>query len=342
MAAAASAWTQRVGGYRALPMLIRQLGVDPSIALATADLAGDALDDAEARIPYTAFGRLLRVAAERTGCGHLSLLAGRMLQLSDLGTLGAVVRSRGTVRDALGALIAHQHLDSEGALAFVIECGTTTELGYAIYHPHACGTDQIYDCALTAMLNYLRELCGEGFVPSEVLVPHARRPDVRPYRALLRCNPRFNAEVCAIRFPSRWMDRSIVRTGAPGDPDAATTPADEQPADLLQQVFRVMCRLLLEGRTSGDDVARALGMNRRTLNRRLKARGLTFQCVLDEMRFGLARHLLSTSEIGLDDVAAKLGYAGTSPFTRTFNRWAGTAPGRWRQISRGAAAGFAD
>jgi AraC-like DNA-binding protein len=264
-----------------------------------------------------------------------------MLQLSDLGPLGVIVRNCGTVREALAALVAHQHLDSEGALAVLVESGATTELGYAIYHPHACGTDHIYDCALAAMLNYLRELCGDGFAPSEILVPHARRPDVRPYRALFRCNPRFNAEVCAIRFPSRWMDRSIVGSGTP-DPDAAAMAADPQPTELLQQVFRAMCRLLFEGRASGDDVARALGMNRRTLNRRLKARGVTFQCVLDEMRFGVARHLLSTSEIGLDDVAAKLGYAGTSPFTRTFNRWAGTAPGRWRQISRGAAAGFAD
>ena len=322
-------WSQRVGGYAALPSLMRQLGVDVAAALDAAGLARDALDVAEARIPYAALGRLLLAAADRSGCAHVGLLAGRMLQLSDLGRVGAIVRSCGTVGEALRSLVAHQHRDSEGAIAFLVEGGATTELGYAIYHPHVCGTEHVYDAALAAMINYLRELCGASWAPSEVLVPHARRGDVPSYRVLLRSNPRFNAEVCAIRFPSRWMGRAIELDDALA-PFAALEP--HATPDVLQQVFRALRRLLLEGRTSGDDVAAVLGMNRRTLNRRLEARGTTFQVVLDEMRFGLARQLLSTSDIALDDVAANLGYSGMSPFSRTFHRWSGTAPGRWRRM----------
>ena len=33
------------------------------------------------------------------------------------------------------------------------------------------------------------------------------------------------------------------------------------------------------------------------------------------------------------DVAATLGYAGVSPFMRTFRRWAGTTPGQWRRAA---------
>jgi len=344
IAAAAREWTQRVGGYAALPMLIREFDVDPVATLAAAELAADALATPEAAIAYTAFGRLLHVAAERTGCGHLGLLAGRMLRLSDLGRLGEAIRARSTVRDALQTLTACQHADSEGALMFLIDGGATIELGYAIYHPYVSGTDQIHDAALAAMNKYLAELCGERWVPTEVLIPHARRADDRPYRSLFRTHPRFNAEVCAIRFPSRWMDRPIAGAAAAPRVVATRSPGGEEMPDLLQQVFRALRRLLVEGSASGDEVARAINMNRRTLNRRLEARGTTFQCVLDEMRFGLARQLLSTSEIALDDVAANLGYSGTSPFMRTFNRWAGTTPGRWRriQVVGGAAPVLAD
>jgi len=330
LAALTQAWTQRVGGHVALPLLLRELGVDPAAILAEAGLAGDALCDAEARVPYVEFGRLLYVAAERTGCAHLGLLAGRMLKLSDLGRLGAAVQEGPTVRDALRTFVADQYRDSEGGLAFLADSGATTELGYAIYHPYARGTDQVYDCALAAMANYLRELCGAAWMPSEVLVSHARRANDRPYRALLRIVPRFNAEACVIRFPSRWMERPVACV-APARAAGATSLEDARSPDLIQQVFRALRRLLLEGRTSGDAVAKAVGLNRRTLNRRLQARGLTFQCVLDEMRFGLARQLLSTSDIALDDLAANLGYSGTSPFARTFSRWSGTAPGRWRR-----------
>jgi AraC-like DNA-binding protein len=337
---AAEGWSQRVGGYSALPSLIRLFDVDPAVVLHVAGLASDALDDAEARIPYAGLGRLLLAAANRSGCAHLGVLAGRMLRLSDLGPLGDVVRNCATVGEALHAFVAHQHRDSEGALTFLVDVGATIELGYAIYHPYVCGTDHLYDAALAAMINYLRELCGNGWMPTEVLVPHARPVDVPPYRVLLRANPRFNANVCAIRFSAKCMTLPIALVEAPAHP--ATFEAEPM-RDVLQEAFRALRRLLLEGRISGDGVASALGMHRRTLNRRLKARGTTFQCILDEVRFGLARELLSASDLGLDDVAANLGYSGISPFSRTFQRWAGTAPGRWRRVQlAGATAGPAD
>ena len=343
----ADAWMLRVGGHWSLPVLFRELGADPVAILAAARLDAHALDHPEARIPYTRFGRLLAVAAERTGCDHVGLLAGRMLELSDLGPLGARVRDAGTVREALRTYVTGQGRDSEGGLAFLVEGESVTEFGYAIYHPYVGATDQIYDSALAAMTHYLRELCGQAWMPSEVLVPHARRADDRPYRALLKTSPRFDAEIAAIRFPTRWMDRPVVRDAAavaPALSGASLDPADAPETDLVQQVFRALRRQLLDGGTAGDEVAKALGMNRRTLNRRLKARGLTYQRILDEMRFGLARQLLSTSNIGLYDLAANLGYAGTSPFARTFSRWAGTAPGRWRRFhfAQAASAVLAD
>ena len=75
-------------------------------------------------------------------------------------------------------------------------------------------------------------------------------------------------------------------------------------------------------------------MHRRTLNRRLKAEGTTFQRVLDEVRFDIARDLLSNSNVHLDDIAATLGYAAVTPFMRTFRRWSGTTPGQWRRSVR--------
>ncbi len=91
---------------------------------------------------------------------------------------------------------------------------------------------------------------------------------------------------------------------------------------------------MLENRHSGDDLAQMLSIHRRTLNRRLKAEGTTFQRVLDEVRFDIARDLLSNSNVHLDDIAATLGYAAVTPFMRTFRRWSGTTPGQWRRSVR--------
>jgi AraC-like DNA-binding protein len=89
--------------------------------------------------------------------------------------------------------------------------------------------------------------------------------------------------------------------------------------------------LMLSGHVSGEDTATMLSMHRRTLNRRLKARGTTFQAELDRVRFEVARQLLEGTRLPLDDVAASLAYASVSPFMRSFRRWTGTTPGHWRR-----------
>ena len=130
------------------------------------------------------------------------------------------------------------------------------------------------------------------------------------------------------------MDRPIANIEPRQVRDAEVTAETTRLEDPVQEVSRALRVLLLEGKTSGDEVAQALAIHRRTLNRRLKDHGTTFQRVLDEVRFSVARQFLATSDICLDDVAASLGYAAVNSFIRTFHRWAGTAPGRWRRDAR--------
>ena len=100
--------------------------------------------------------------------------------------------------------------------------------------------------------------------------------------------------------------------------------------ELVSQLRRALRTLLLSGRSSADAVAQILSMHRRTLNRRLNAHGTTFQKVLDEVRFEAACQLLDATQVPLTEVAASLGYAESSAFSRAFQRWSGQAPSRRR------------
>ena len=79
--------------------------------------------------------------------------------------------------------------------------------------------------------------------------------------------------------------------------------------DILSRLRRALRTLLLVGRSSGDEVAQMLSMNRRTLNRQLMAHGTSFQEVLDEVRLEAACQLLDVTRIPLGEIAASLGYA---------------------------------
>jgi len=100
--------------------------------------------------------------------------------------------------------------------------------------------------------------------------------------------------------------------------------------DLIARLHRALRLLLLYGNSSGDHVAQRLTMHRRTLNRRLKAQGTTFQEVLDGVRWEISRQLLANTGVPLEEVAAAAGYGDTGTFVRAFRRWSGTTPAKWR------------
>jgi AraC-like DNA-binding protein len=323
-----------VGAFMHIPALIRQFGIDPAPILARARLGPGALDVPSSRIPYESLARLLSEAAARTGCPHFGLLTGRAGRLSEIGVLGELWRHAPTVGQALRELVVHQHLNSEGALSFLLERGPVVDLGFAIYAPFAESTFHIYDVVLAFAVNAMREICGEGWAPSGVFLPHSMPVDVTPYRQHFRAPLYFNAESCTLRFPASLMARA-VEGADPGRLRLAQAQAKAGgKAVLTEAVYRALRTLLLHGKDSGADVAQALAMHRRTLNRRLSAAGTTFQEVLDRVRFAVAKELLENSDIAVNDIAAALCYADLATFMRAFRRWTGTTPGAWRQSAR--------
>ena len=69
----------------------------------------------------------------------------------------------------------------------------------------------------------------------------------------------------------------------------------------------------------------------RTLQRRLDARELTWQQLLDRTREQLAHQYLADRSLTLGDIALLLGFSEQSAFNRAFRRWTGQTPARIRR-----------
>ena len=83
--------------------------------------------------------------------------------------------------------------------------------------------------------------------------------------------------------------------------------------------------------SSANEIARHLGLHKRTLNRHLKAVGAGgFRTIADEVRFEVARHLVTDTDIPLVQVSAALDFSEPAAFTRAFQRWSGVSPSRLR------------
>jgi AraC-like DNA-binding protein len=110
-------------------------------------------------------------------------------------------------------------------------------------------------------------------------------------------------------------------------------------SDFVAEVQRAIVAAPPEAR-SAEDVARALHVSVRTLQRHLVAAGTTFRDVSESVRGELAAGYLGDPRVSIVEVAFLLGFSDQSAFNRAFRRWTGVSPGRWRrgQLRRAAGA----
>lgn len=84
-------------------------------------------------------------------------------------------------------------------------------------------------------------------------------------------------------------------------------------------------------------VAQQFNLSSRTLRRQLRAAGVSFQSLLDESRYREARRYLESTDLTVEAIARRLGYADARSFRTAFRRWSGQTPADYRK--RGNRAG---
>ena len=104
----------------------------------------------------------------------------------------------------------------------------------------------------------------------------------------------------------------------------------EAGAPMAERVRGTLLELLPAGNASIGDVAFEMALSERTLQRRLKAEGTTFQAELNRTRESLARYYLSRASITVPEIAFLLGYEEKSSFYRAFREWTGQTPEQMR------------
>jgi AraC-like DNA-binding protein len=118
---------------------------------------------------------------------------------------------------------------------------------------------------------------------------------------------------------------------------------EELKQENVDENFIERVRIAIQQRLTGrrptiEDIADALHISSRTLQRRLQDQGSSFQRVLEEARHQLARHYLNNSVLELNEAAYLLGYEDGNSFVRAFRNWEGVPPSRWREQQRARAA----
>lgn len=175
--------------------------------------------------------------------------------------------------------------------------------------------------------NMVQEFLRRPTPEIEFAFPWAPPGHARELESELGCRVKYGARAFEFRAPEAWS-----RLKSPyADHDLHAAACDRLARALLvAQDNSARGRLLraFDGPSGfslgAEGLARALGMSRRTLARRLADEGASFRSVREEALKAAAQHLISIGA-SREDVAERLGFSDPTSFSRACRRWFGTS-----------------
>jgi AraC-like DNA-binding protein len=198
------------------------------------------------------------------------------------------------------------------------------------------------ECCFAWVLSIARHGTGMRLSPLRVefVQPRAQVKTLERYFA---CPVVCGAARNAIVFPAADAQRPFVTRNAELLGMLAPQFEEELRQENGDENFIERVRVAIQQKLAGrrpniEDIADALHISSRTLQRRLQDEGASFQRVLEEARHQLARRYLNNSVLELNEAAYLLGYEDSSSFVRAFRTWEGIPPARWREEQRAKAA----
>jgi AraC-like DNA-binding protein len=191
------------------------------------------------------------------------------------------------------------------------------------------------DRDLTAAANGGNMALPQPMAPTTITLMHGNENLRGDYEACFGCPVVFNAPHSELRIETAVLDAPMPLR------DLETSTLCQQQCQVLlarmskSSDFVDRVRQLIVARPGYfpdiDLVADRLHMTSRTLRRRLASENSSFQQVLAEVRYQLAREYLGTSNLPLAEIAVLLGYSSPGNFTNAFKRWHGSSPRAYRK-----------
>jgi AraC-like DNA-binding protein len=331
-------------------------GADRQMLIERSNICPDDLEDQDNRIPLANYVALLKAGIELCNEPALSLLFGEAVRLQDISLVGLIGVAFDNVESVRRQVNRYAPLtldpdngESADAIELVRENGDVW-LKF---------TTDIYTAnPLLIESGFARNVCGAralaasipGFAnlkfPKAIRFTHTEPSYRAEYDRIFGVPLFFGSHMNALLVDEAILNMKLPRTN-PYLSEIMSARAEELLKSLESskttrgRVENLLIPILHSGEASIDTIAVKLGLSRQTLFRKLKAEGITFEKVLDELRHKLALHYLGEKKISVNETAYLVGFSEPAAFSRAFKRWTGSSPRTYvsRDESSGKGAG---
>ena len=305
--------------------LLKNGGASIEPILRRLNLSSEVGVDLSMMIPRAAVYSFTAEVARQTGVVEFGALAGRELNLNELGPIGQGVLSAVTLHAA--GMAAGK---AASQTAHTGQCWIELKSGHAWFCYRAATQVKSEGCQaelykLMMLIQFIRLAAHADWCPKRIRVYASPPESVRQVDELSNAEIVLDKDTTAVAFPPSWMGRRIANTTHERGRNASHTKTIQ---NLLHSV------LPYSGSPDLATAAEMLSMGPRTLQRALSAEGSQYRGLVEHANYHHAAKLLTQHpEMPLKEVAFRLGYSGVNNFYRAFKRVAGVAPGEFRKVN---------
>jgi AraC-like DNA-binding protein len=284
---------------------------------------------------------LLELTANELQCPDFGLRLAEAHGDRHLGPLGVVGANSATVGSAMNEILRNLDFHCPAVMVQLDRkiCPGKCTFTWDFSVPGKFERAQIDESAVGNIYQELKLLAQGNCVPEMVLFRHSASKSVASYRRYFHSPVFFDQEVNGVVVRPELLSRKLIRTNRQLQKlalDYIRKALVSEGPEVGTQVRHLIIQFLPS--TFGiAHVADRLGIHQRTLQRRLRQKGLTFETMVDSVREARASELLRQSTLSMAQIAAKLGYTEQASFNRACMRWFGCAPSNVRHHSHHAA-----
>lgn len=316
----------------------RAVGVSAQAQLRKAGLPPRCLQEPDSFIPYAAFVKLLEETASSGHCSDFGLRLAQHQRAYLEGPLTALMRYAPNLNDALALGAQYGYVFSpvmRASLVPVVDQPALVDVTMNISGGTSEPCPQTAEFVLLGILHVLHWLTEGQAQPVLLLLPHAAVNSPQVYSKYFACDCRFGATFAVVRM--RLSDLSmelparnpLMLQMAQGYIEHRYGTAKQL---LMEKVQILLRQRLAMGRVSQADVAEALAMHPKTLQRRLLREGARFDTLVDDVRRERFVELLAQpTRPSLAQIALMVGYSEQSVLARSCRRWFACSPSAMRK-----------
>jgi len=311
----------------------RAVGLDPYQQLRAARINRSVLLDPDIRIPAAAVGRLLDASASASQTDDFGLRMAELREFSNLGPLAFVVREEPTLRRALESMVSYMGLQNEALSMRVEEDNGLVMIFLDVLSDEPGTLRQATDLAVGVMYRMLTLFLGPSWRPRSICFSHPAPASSATCQRLFGMPALFNQDFDAIVCKAADLEAPLPSY----DPVMAEqvkqylgTLLAQSTTTMPDKVRKLIHALLPSGLCSVDRVAQHLGVDRRTVHRRLAQEDATYSDILNDVRAALVLRYIASRERPLSQVATQLGFSSLSAFSRWFAGQFGCSVSKWR------------